>query len=577
MHQATNGLPKFLTDYEHFRAYLVEIFEHDNNVDTGDRFRAFCQRLSSFIPDFEPYTVAEESKKKSHDGGVDFYLHSPELGQSVYAESKFTITQKIDIDNIVSKFQSLDAAPASGTADLFDDANAPKHRFAVFAGSPISGILARYRESALSSRRFFDTLEADGRIEFIDGHRIFQIVRAAYEKAFSVPSELTLNFSDEWIKSDEVYLGFMDAKKLVDLYKAHGDALFFENIREFLGLASSKVREKRSVNSLIVQTASDEPELFLGRNNGITFKARNVNDTSRDALTLYNGSVVNGCQTTRCLALAAPKSHNFQNCKVQVKVVVSDEAWDVATAANYQNRIDQVDLEIARYLRPQLVRMHAAPSKVSIAGLDAEPTVEVIDQLYSAKLDYEEIRTYYIGLFSRSPRNMSDKNYTEVSSELMAEFAKFSVNEKLLFESLFSLITMSRDAMADIRENFAAEEFMAPFLRIFNDQKQVYRAYFSLLSACALTNYDPASKGADLGKAREDLESFLKEIQKVADTDRSTFTKALARAVVQFCTDARKEYDNDDAIRQRLASHVKGNFSNALESLRMIIAFEARY
>ena len=37
---------------------------------------------------------------------------------------------------------------------------------------------------------------------------------------------------------------------------------------------------------------------------------------------------------------------------VPVKIVTTEDAWQVARAANYQNVVRQIDLDLARYLRP---------------------------------------------------------------------------------------------------------------------------------------------------------------------------------------------------------------------------------
>jgi hypothetical protein len=47
-------------------------------------------------------------------------------------------------------------------------------------------------------------------------------------------------------------------------------------------------------------------------------------------------AIVNGCQTTMCLVQCAPVS---RECFVQVKVVATKDAWDIAKAANYQNPV----------------------------------------------------------------------------------------------------------------------------------------------------------------------------------------------------------------------------------------------
>lgn len=141
---------------------------------------------------------------------------------------------------------------------------------------------------------------------------------------------------------------------LVQLFEEHGDALFFENIRDFLGATSGKVvTDRMTVNQEIIQTISAQPGKMLPRNNGVTFRATSVASDGEDGIILANAAIVNGCQTTMCLVHCARVP---DECMIQVKVVETDDAWDIAMAANYQNFVSRVDLDLARYLRPQLVR-----------------------------------------------------------------------------------------------------------------------------------------------------------------------------------------------------------------------------
>jgi len=75
---------------------------------------------------------------------------------------------------------------------------------------------------------------------------------------------------------------------------------------------------------------------------------------AENKLILSKGSVVNGCQTTMCLVEYAKEP-----CYVPVKVVQTEDSWDIAKAANYQNSVYDIDIELARVLRPQLVKRAA--------------------------------------------------------------------------------------------------------------------------------------------------------------------------------------------------------------------------
>jgi len=156
-----------------------------------------------------------------------------------------------------------------------------------------------------------------------------------------------------WLTHGAVHFGVMPASNLVQLYQEHGDGIFFENIRAFLGPTSGQVSpDQRTVNQEIAQTIKTRPGRFLERNNGVSIKAKKVYVENGGKLKLVGASIVNGCQTTMTLVNA---NSPLNECGVAVKIIESDQAWDVAKAANYQNTVDRIDLELARYLRPQVV------------------------------------------------------------------------------------------------------------------------------------------------------------------------------------------------------------------------------
>jgi hypothetical protein len=85
----------------------------------------------------------------------------------------------------------------------------------------------------------------------------------------------------------------------VSLYERHGDGLFFENIRDFLGTGTTSSRD--TVNSKIIETIIEAPAKMLERNNGITMRAHSVRQLDDKTIEIDGAAIVNGCQTTMCL------------------------------------------------------------------------------------------------------------------------------------------------------------------------------------------------------------------------------------------------------------------------------------
>lgn len=130
---------------------------------------------------------------------------------------------------------------------------------------------------------------------------------------------------------------------------------------------------------------------------------------------------------------------------VLVKVVVTDDSWDITKSANYQTAIPDIDLELARYLRPQLVKIAASNLGVQISGVE-KSAFQLIDEIYNNRVAYQETRLLYIGLFSRSPNNVFASNYTELMQDLISKLYDQSEYEEEVFETLFMLQGASQKA-----------------------------------------------------------------------------------------------------------------------------------
>jgi hypothetical protein len=103
----------------------------------------------------------------------------------------------------------------------------------------------------------------------------------------------------------------------------------------------------------------------------------------------------------------------MEPCYVPVKVVQTADSWDIAEAANFQNTVAEIDLKIARNLRPQLAKRAATVSGVQIENGE-KSALHLMDEIYSQKVAYRETRLLYIGLFSRLPNNLFEPDHAEL-------------------------------------------------------------------------------------------------------------------------------------------------------------------
>lgn len=468
-------LPDFLESFEDLTTHFDEHFGELRSNERGDTFLDLALKVISLTEEGQDFPPLRASEKKSHDGGVDLYTAETSDGRILCAQSKYKVRGKDQFDSIVSKFRNYEISlqPTEPQPSLFplpvdETSTAPVPTFAIATSSKLEGIIARYEESTLTSREYYSQLLDEERLFIVDGQRILRLLQNLYKKTHLIPSSVSLGSVSGWVASGDVWLGTVAGVDLVDLYAGHGDSLFFENIRDFLGTTSGKAVTTRStVNQEIIKTVSTEPSKMLARNNGITFRASDVVIADNGVAQLSMAAIVNGCQTTMCLVHCAPVS---SDCLVQVKIVRTTDAWDIAKAANYQNPVTRVDLDLARYLRPQLVRRVATSLGYAVETETSVSASSVLNTIYRTKVDYEELKFLVLGLFSRQPNNLFEDNYTELRGHILEGLYELEGGEEAVFTLLLLLLKESRVAIRLCETTYAGEEYAPLFRRFYNDR-----------------------------------------------------------------------------------------------------------
>lgn len=128
------------------------------------------------------------------------------------------------------------------------------------------------------------------------------------------------------------YVATVPGSSLAELYHEHGNRLFDQNVRLFLG------NRKGSVNAGIQETLSskDERGNFWAYNNGITIVARGVAADSSDRyLDLEDFSIVNGCQTTVSIAQAG--STAAETVSVVARIIATEDPELIEKIIRYTN------------------------------------------------------------------------------------------------------------------------------------------------------------------------------------------------------------------------------------------------
>ena len=520
-------LPYFLESLENLLGHFDEHFA-EGATQRGDHFVQFVKALVPATEIGAAFPAPEISEKKSHDHGVDLLTAENDAGEMLCVQSKYKVPGKQEFDSIISKFRDYEArVAAAGKAQhvMFDEGSKSiKPVYLIVTSTKLERIVSLYESTSFGSKEFYGTLGNEHRLHVVDGPQILQLLQRLYRQAYLLPADVRLRSPIGWLKHENVRIGAVTGSDLVALYQAQGDALFFENIRDFLGLTSGKKNEDRvTVNAQISNTIQQQPKKMLERNNGITFRAEAIdeNDSSSEVV-LHSAAIVNGCQTTMCLTRHPTSS---ADCLVLVKVVVTSDAWEVATSANYQNPVSRIELDLARYLRPQLVQKVATDLGYGTAQKTEATATGVLTSIYRTRIDYDEMKLLYLGIFSRRPNNLFEGNYTELRIDVLAELYADPAAEETVFKTLFLFLKESRDALEEASKAFAGAEYAPLFKRFFQEDKPRYRVYLAVLAACGalrLNIGDRASAGPEEAKRTG---GFLRSLSDLLVNRRQDFIR----------------------------------------------------
>ena len=574
-------VPEFLKSFENLTAHFDEHFGERGSNARGDTFLALAQKVIPLTDEFSAFPPPTVNEKKSHDGGVDLLTGETSDGRILFVQSKYKIRDKAAFDTIISKFKDFESCrlPPKPQPDLIpppeeQTLRAPVTVFAVVTSSKQDGIISKYTASTLASRPYYEKLVSESRLKIIDGPQILTLLQQLYRKSHLIPANVTLESPHGWLNAGEVYIGAIDGKALADLFTRHGDALFFENIRDFLGASSGRVVKTRStVNQEIINTISHEPDRLLFRNNGITLRAHKAKPDGRHKLDLTKAAIVNGCQTTMCLVHCGPAQNT---CFVPVKVVVTEDAWDIAKSANYQNPVARIDLDLARYLRPQLVRRVATTLGYAVETNSESSASAVLNSIYQHKIDYDELRLLYLGLFSRKPNNVFEANYTELREDVLQALYREAASEEQIFTVILMLLKESRTALDTCQKTFAREEYASLFKRFYKEEKPQYRSFLAVAAACSAVREDVSSRVPACEEETQRMRIFLGKCRSLLENHPDKYHAAYKHAFVAVA-DSLLDVDtgkNESDIQQNMFHKVS---TMAFDSLykRILVRIDA--
>lgn len=572
MNPQQNDLPEFLSDYGSLYSHLQGQMEGLNNVQIGEKFATLAEHL---IPHTESGQDFERSTKSklSWDKGVDIsFKHRTEADIELRAQVKYTISSVDDIDLILSKFrdyESFTKESKQGELNFNLIPNSAQHiqnSYLIITASKISNIISKYEKTQRPSLDFYKQLIQENRFQYIDGEEILKTFQSVYRSAYIRPQTIQITLEKPYIQLENVYVGIIPCHELRRIYLEAGDSIFFENIREWLGFQGNKVKSggrRETVNEAIATTLEDAPEKMLERNNGIALRASKITAISDMVLSLKDASIVNGCQTTMSIFFANPKSGH-----VLAKFVETDDSWEIAKSANFQTPIERVELELARYLRPQLVRVVGAETSYKVGSSNEhqnKSAFSILDQIYKDEVCYDELKSIFIGLFSRSANNAISANYTELRIDLLKSFED-DPDKNLLLESLFLLHSRSAAAMESLKDGLLKPEIMDLFKRFWKEDKPSYRGFVSLLAIFSSINA-PHNRFDNYQTLKTSIIHLAHQIESNPEIFLDTYIKAFKCIAI----DVLKSGEDKDKMLQSMYRHIGSiNFDNALLAISLL-------
>ncbi|HEX8163662.1 MAG TPA: AIPR family protein [Pyrinomonadaceae bacterium] len=567
--------PPYLESYGSLLSHLENQFEPlsstEKSQQKGDRFVEFALRLIPHLEIGQRFERPKRNSKKTHDKGVDLSSNSLDGGELLLVQTKYSIPEVKELDTIFSKFQNydVDRQGASISGDLFqgmDGGGIPTAQFMIITTTDLKAIRQKYERSQMSSKPFYEKINASGQLHVIDGPALLPILQDAYRKQHVLPRGLVLHSVQPIMYMKPVYVGIVRGSELKRLYAEFGNALFLENIREFLGQSSGRISPSGgqiTVNKEIVKTLQVEPDKFLERNNGITFRAGSVEKVDDQTLKLDEASIVNGCQTTMSIV-----HQPHEGSHVLVKVVEATDSWDIAEAANFQNEIRQLDLRLARYIRPQEIRNVAGKSSISFASPSDEASAfAMLDSLYQKEITYEEVRSLFIGLFSNTPNNAIDNNYTKLKNHIVRQIFEDSEDKEKTFDVLFSIHRITQESASEIQNLPQDSEDADLFQRFWKDDKPNYRVFLAILAACGCVHRNIYDNNANV--TYQAMMDFLDEVRSVIETHPEIFTRYYRNAFLVVSFEVEKPDAATDKIVHTMYRSIEGSdFRNLYSRLR---------
>lgn len=575
-------VPAYISDLESLKTYLRRRTIESNTKQKGDLFAELIENVFPLCGDFREYSQPTRNPKAgSHDEGVDLIAkHASDPAIEMFIQAKWALDRVDEIDSILSKFMTFSMRQQnkedSGQLALDLKLEDRKTHFMIASLDKLEGLIKKYEaQTGRPTYNFYQKLRNENRLHFLDGSMIVDVLGSEWRKSNQSKLSKTLRSSaNGWLNLDEVYVGIVSGKVLRDLYFEFGRSIFFDNIRDYLGNTYKGGDDADSVNDSIMETIRNSAGKMLARNNGIVIRATNVRKVNSHSLHLDNMSIVNGCQTTMSIINSGEAG---DDCHVLVKIVkVEDEEhWEITRTANMQNEVSRIELDLAQWLRPQIVRLAAYNQE---QAFDSDDVFAFLSTINSKKVQYENIRAMFIGLFSSKPYNILRSDRRLIQLDLVKRMYEEDPRGEYLFSVLFKLHASAQESIPEIQEVFG-EDHIETFSRLLDENKG-FISYIAILAACAAVNMDVSNfNPGRIEESFRQLKDFITQLSGYLESHQSEMAEYFVAAYHAVTTTLKSKHSDSDksTFRRYMSSTLRDvNFSTLISQTHDMYNFRKR-
>lgn len=191
----------------------------------------------------------------------------------------------------------------------------------------------------------------------------------------------------------------------------------------------------------------------------------------------------------------------------------------------------------------------------------------MLDTFYQKEITYEEVRSLFIGLFSNTPNNAIDNNYTKLKNHIVRQIFEDADDKERTFDILFNIHKITQESAKEIQNLPQDSEDVDLFQRFWKDDKPNYRVFLAILAACGCIHRNIYDNNANV--TYQTMMDFLNEVQSVIDTKPELFTRYYRNAFLVVSFEVEKPGSATDKIVHTMYSTInEADFRNLYSRLR---------